>query len=104
MLVNIGMKPTLCTYLETLCLDVENNRIIHAYLISNCTRYDLGKYPSSEEILKGLSLYGYTFNDEVYGNEKTIKRKLRAKELGFYPEVWFQENIVKPFYPEEYMG
>jgi hypothetical protein len=62
-----------------------------------------GVYPSSEDIRRGFGFYGYQFQewpDEIK-DEETPKL---LKTLGVYPESWFQENILKAFYPEEYMG
>jgi len=62
-----------------------------------------GMYPSSEEIRKGLYLYGYQFQEWADSNLDPDSLK-KLETVGIYPETWFQDKILKPFYPEEYMG
>jgi len=58
-----------------------------------------GIYPSSENIRRGLYLYGYQFQEWADSENSDILEKLRG--VGIFPETWFQENIIKKYYPEE---
>lgn len=97
--VNLRLSET-----ATLHLQVENCRVAIARLIIMGMPLQPrnnfgGMYPSSEDIREGLSFYGYQFCEWADSENSDILEKLRG--VGIFPETWFQENIIKKYYPEE---